>query len=67
MRNCWNLSLQFTPHSSELHSFALCVTVGTAATTDLYHSVDELEQRLRSTRGVDEVLAQYVYTALGWR
>ena len=44
--------------------FALCVTVGTAATTDLHHSVDE---RLRGTRGVDEVLAQFVYTALGWQ
>ena len=31
----------------------------TAATTDFHHSVDELEQRLRATRGVDEVLAQY--------
>ena len=53
---------------SRTAQFALYVTVVTAATTDVRHSVDEmLEQRLLDTRGVDEVLAQYLYTALGWR
>ena len=42
------------PRTAQL---ALCVTVATAATTDLHHSVDE---RLRGTRGVDEVLAHKV-------
>ena len=47
------------PELPKTAQFALCVTVGIAATTDLHHSVDELELRLRGTRGVDEVLAQY--------
>ena len=63
---CWNLSLQFTLHR-KLHrtaQFALCVTVVTAATTDSHHSVDELlEPKLHDTRDVDEVLAQYLFTA----
>ena len=55
------------PELPKTAQFALSVAVGTAATTDLHHSVEELEQRLHGTRGVDEVLAQYLYTALGWR
>ena len=55
------------PALTRTAQIALCLTVGTAATTKLHHSVDELELRLRGTRGVDEGLAQYLYTALGWR